>query len=73
MLSKQVTVSKINNGKVSSQGILMWNIKALTLTVQKLLSRIEIQRGGQKDRMTDRTITISPPPPDLRSREHKNT
>ena len=27
-----------NNGKVSSQGILMWNIKALALTVQKLLT-----------------------------------
>ena len=38
--------------------LLMWNIKALALTVQKLLARLKFQRGGQNDRMTDRTKTI---------------
>ena len=44
----------------------MWNIKALALTVQKLLARLKFQRGGQNDiitelqndRITDRTKTI---------------
>ena len=40
-------------GKVSSQGIFMWNIKALALTVQKLLARLKFQRGGQNDRITE--------------------
>ena len=44
----------------------MWNIKALALTVQKLLARIKFQRGGQNDRMTDRTKTICSPIFDLR-------
>ena len=35
--------------KVLSQGILKWNIKALALTVQKLLARLKFQRGGQND------------------------
>ena len=38
-----------NNGthwKVLSQGILMWNIKALALTVQKLLARLKISKNG---------------------------
>ena len=51
----------------------MWNIKALALTVQKLLGRLKFQRGGQNDRitewqndrMTDRTKTICPPIFDL--------
>ena len=38
----------------------MWNIKALALSVQKLLARLKFQRGGQHDRMTDRTKTICP-------------
>ena len=44
-----------NNGtlrKILSQGILMLNIKALALTVKKLLARLKFQRGGQNDRMT---------------------
>ena len=28
----------------------MWNIKALALTVQKLLARLKFPRGGQNDR-----------------------
>ena len=36
----------------------MWNIKALALTVQKLLARLKFQREGQNDRMTDRAKTI---------------
>ena len=59
--------------KVLSQGILILNIKALALTVQKLLARLKFQRGGQNyrmpelqnDRMTDRTKTICPPIFDL--------
>ena len=54
-----------NNGthrKVISQGILMRNIKALALSVQKLLyvARLQFQKGGQNDRMTDMTKTICP-------------
>ena len=55
----------------------MWNIKALALTVQKLLARLKFQRGGQNDsyRMTewqnDRQDKNNMPP-DLRSRGHKN-
>ena len=49
-------------------GILMWNIKALALTVQKLLAGLNFQRGGHNDRiterqnyrMTDRTKPICP-------------
>ena len=56
------------HGTVLSQGIFMWNIKALPFTVQKLLAWLKIQRGGQNDRMTeshndrmtDRTKTICP-------------
>ena len=70
------------HGKVLSQGILMWNIKALTLTVQKLLAKLKFQRGGQNDRMTewqnDRMTELQNDrqdknnmPPDLRSRGHK--
>ena len=42
-----------NNGthpRVLSQGILMWNIKALALTVQKFLAKLNFQREGQNDR-----------------------
>ena len=38
-----------NNGKeryVLSQGILLWNIKALALTVQKLLARLKLTKIG---------------------------
>ena len=38
------------HGKVLSQGILMWNIKALAFTVQKLLARLKFQREWQNDR-----------------------
>ena len=38
------------HGKVLSQGIFMWNIKALALTVQKLLARLKFQRGWHNDR-----------------------
>ena len=41
------------NGRVLEQGILMWNIKAVALTVQKLLARLKFQRGGQNDRITE--------------------
>ena len=56
----------------------MRNIKALALTVQRLLARLKFQRGGQlqNDRMTklqnDRQDKNNMPP-DLRSRGHKNT
>ena len=51
----------------------MWNIKALALTVQKLLARSKFQRGGQNYRITewqnyritDRTKTICHPIFDL--------
>ena len=33
-------------GKVLSQGILMWNIKALALTVQKLLARVKFSKNN---------------------------
>ena len=49
-----------NHGKILSQGILVWNLKALTLTVQKLLARLKFQRGGQNNRMTDRINTKCP-------------
>ena len=38
----------------------MSNIKALALTVQKLLARLKFQRG-QRDRMTGRTKNNMPP------------
>ena len=41
------------HGNFLSQGILIWNIKALSFTVQKLLARLKFQRGGQNDRMTE--------------------
>ena len=47
---------------VLSQGILMWIIKTLALTVQKLLARLKIQGGGQNDRQDKDNM-----PPDLRS------
>ena len=53
------------HGKVLSQGIFMWNMKALALTVQNLLARLKFQRGGHNDRMADRTKTICPPILDL--------
>ena len=53
------------HGKVLSQKIFIWNIKALTLTVQKVLSRLKFQRGGLNDRMTDGTRTICSPILDL--------
>ena len=60
----------------------MWNIKALALTIQKLLARLKFQRGGQNDRITewqnDRMTEWQNDrqdknnmPPDLRSRGHK--
>ena len=53
---------KINSThkKVLSQEILMWNIKALALTVQKVLARL-VQIGGQNYRMTDRSKSICHP------------
>ena len=39
------------HGKVLSQGIFMWNIKALALTVQKLLVRLMfLKKMGQTPR-----------------------
>ena len=54
-----------NNGthvKVLSQGKFKWNIKALALTVQKLLTRLKFQKG-QNDRPDKNNM-----PPDMRSR-----
>ena len=34
------------HGKVLSEGILMWNIKALALTVQKLLACLKFSKNG---------------------------
>ena len=45
----------------------MWNIRALALTIQKLLARLKFQRGGQNDREDKNNI----PTPDLRFRGHK--
>ena len=55
---------------ILSQEILMWNIKALALTFQKLLARLKFQSGGQNDRLTEwqtdrMTKTICPPYFDL--------
>ena len=36
------------HGKVLSQGILMWNVKALALTVQKLLARLKFSKNGRR-------------------------
>ena len=33
------------HGKILSQGILMWNIVALALTVQKLLARLKFSKN----------------------------
>ena len=44
----------INNGthgKVSLQGILMWNIKALALTVQKLLAMLKFSKNGSNSKV----------------------
>ena len=41
---------------VLSQGILMWNIKALALTVQKLLGKVKVSERRiewQNDQMTE--------------------
>ena len=54
------------HGKVLSQGMFMWNIKALALIVQKLLARLKFQRGGQNDRQDKNNM-----PPDLQSQGHK--
>ena len=43
----------------------MCNIKALALTVQKLLARLKFQRESQNDRQDKNNM---PPPPNLRSR-----
>ena len=56
------------HGKVLSQAILMWNIKALAFTVLKLLARLKFQRGGQNDRQNKYMYNM---PPDLRYRGHK--
>ena len=53
-----------NNGnhiKVLSQGILMWNIKALALTVQKLLARLKFSksRSNSKVKVTRSKIMVS--------------
>ena len=56
------------HGKVSSYGILMWNIKALALTVQKLLTRLQFQRGRQNDNEGGQKQFAT----DLRSRRHNN-
>ena len=45
------------HGKVLSQEIFMWNIKALALSVQKLLVRLKFQRGGQNDRQDKNNVS----------------
>ena len=42
--------NKGTHGKVLSQVILIWNIKALALIVQKLLVRLCYQKMGQSPR-----------------------
>ena len=44
----------------------MWNIKALALTVQKLLARLKFQKAGQNDRQDKNNM-----PTDLQSRVNK--
>ena len=51
----------------------MGNIKALALTVQKLLARLKFQRGGQNDKLQNDRQDKNNMPPDLRSRGHKNS
>ena len=46
------------NKKVLSQSILMWNMKALTLTNQKILANVEVFVDKQTDKPT--TIWLNP-------------
>ena len=39
------------HGKVLSQGIFMWNMKALALTVQKLLARLKFFKNGSNSKV----------------------
>ena len=47
--------SKVKNngthGKVLSQGIYMWNVEALALSVQKLLARVKILNNGSNSKV----------------------
>ena len=54
----------LEHGKIFSQKILMWNIKALALTFQKILARLKFERG-QNDRQEKKMH------PDLRTWGHK--
>ena len=58
--------------KVLSQEILILNIKALSLTLQKLLARLEFQRGGENDRFTKWQKGQKQCVPDLQTGGHKN-
>ena len=55
------------HGKALAQGIPLWNIKALTFVVQKLITRLKFHREWQNDRQDKISI-----PPDLQFRGHKN-
>ena len=37
---------------LTSQGIFIWNIKALSLTVQKLLARLQFSKNGSNSNVT---------------------
>ena len=43
--------NKGTHGKVLSQVILIWNIKALALIVQKLLVRLMLSKNGSKSKV----------------------
>ena len=44
------------NKKILSQGIFMWNIKALALTAQKLLARLKFSKVGQTPRSQGQNV-----------------
>ena len=60
------------HGKVLSHEILIWIIKALALSVQKLLARLNSERGGQNDRFTQWQTGQKQCAPDLQTGRHKN-
>ena len=59
-----------------SQRILMWNIKTLALTVQKLLARLKFSKNGSNSKFKITRSNIFVPKnnmvPNLWSLEHKN-
>ena len=61
--TSKVKVTGLKNngthGKVLSQGILMWNIKALALTVQKVLARLKFSKNGYKNTLSTRNLQLT--------------